>query len=717
MLNSFLARSYLETIELPLLILFVCLLCVLAISLFTSARRSKEFTFPGPISSVTHSLALSLTKGVILNKQSEYFERPPPIDHAWAEETERQLFNLRVTRLLFALIAMFAFLLAAGGGVWGALSISDRSCSTNIDCSFIPAKYLADLLKAGGYSGSILLFAVFGWATQNTRFYLHKSYYWLHIVAYDKGRSPSIGPDMPTVTESESTGEIVSSEFKAKTYGQILKSSLLIGGSSTLNIAIGLVRTKAMAIILGPSGFGLLGMYNSISELACSLSGMGINSSGVRQIAEAAGSDDVIRVSKTAIVLRRTSIFLGLLGASILLLLSNDIAFLTFGSAQYGDSVAMLACVVLFNTLAGAQGALIQGMRRIGDLAKLGFIGAIFGAVASIPIVYVFREDGVATSLVCVAMLNLLASWWFRRKINLQPVTVSPTELRGEQLALLKLGFALMTSSLMMTGTAYVVRILIVREVGVDAAGLFQSAWALGGFYVGLILQSMGTDFYPRLVGVAQDNQECNRLVNEQAQVSLLLAGPGVIATLTFAPLIILFFYSAKFVEAVEVLRWISLGIGLRVITWPMGFIIVAKSEQTILVAAEIAWTAVNLGLTWVCIDSFGLNGAGIAFFGSYVFHGLMIYPIVRRLSGFRWSAESRQIGFLFLLSISIVFCGFAFLPLMAAYTVGGIVMILSGFHSLSVLITLVSSDRVPRSVLKLLNVFRRGARGSTLVL
>ncbi len=35
------------------------------------------------------------------------------------------------------------------------------------------------------------------------------------------------------------------------TYGQILKSSALIGGSSVVNIAIGIVRTKAMAVLLG----------------------------------------------------------------------------------------------------------------------------------------------------------------------------------------------------------------------------------------------------------------------------------------------------------------------------------------------------------------------------------------------------------------------------------------------------------------------------------
>ena len=67
--------------------------------------------------------------------------------------------------------------------------------------------------------------------------------------------------------------------------------------------------------------------------------------------------------------------------------------------------------------------------------------------------------------------------------------------------------------------------------------------------------------------------------MNEQTLVGLLLAGPGVLATLTFAPLVIALFYSAKFGAAVGVLRWICLGAMLQVITWPMGFIIVAKGQ------------------------------------------------------------------------------------------------------------------------------------------
>ena len=74
---------------------------------------------------------------------------------------------------------------------------------------------------------------------------------------------------------------------------------------------------------------------------------------------------------------------------------------------------------------------------------------------------------------------------------------------------------------------------------------------------MGFILQAMAADFYPRLTSSAGDNTACNRLVNEQTLVGLLLAGPGVLATLTFAPLVISLFYTAKFGAAVGILRWI----------------------------------------------------------------------------------------------------------------------------------------------------------------
>ena len=480
-----------------------------------------------------------------------------------------------------------------------------------------------------------------------------------------------------------------------------------------VNILVGIVRTKAMAVLLEPAGFGLMGVYGSIANLAQSIAGMGINSSGVRQIAEAVGSGETERIARTAVVLRRISILLGIVGAVLLVVFSGQISTLTFGDDQHAVAVALLSLAVFFSLISGGQGALIQGMRRIADLARMGILGSFFGLLISIPLVYFLREEGVVPSLIGIAAMTIITSWWYSRKIQIRPPAMTTYQVRNEAVALLKLGFAFMASGVLTLGAAYAVRTMVLRLEGLEAAGYYQAAWTLGGLYVGFILQAMGTDFYPRLTGSAKDNAECNRLVNEQAQVSLLLAGPGVIATLTFASVAITLFYSEKFGAAVEVLRWICLGTTLQVITWPMGYIIVAKGEQKIFFWAEAAWTIVNIGLSWICLISFGLKGAGIAFFGSYVFHWLLIYLIVRRISGFRWAGTNRKARLIFLSLIAVVFCGFYVLQPMWAIGIGTLAVVLSSVYSIRVLLNLISLDQIPHPIKQLLVRFSVTRAGS----
>jgi PST family polysaccharide transporter len=365
--------------------------------------------------------------------------------------------------------------------------------------------------------------------------------------------------------------------------------------------------------------------------------------------------------------------------------------------------VALLSLAVLFGSITAGQTALIQGMRRISDLAMMGVLGALFGTVISIPLVYIFGERGVVPSLIAVAAMSILTSWWYSRKVQIQAPAMTGSQVRQEAAALLKLGFAFMASGFLMMGAAYAIRIMVVRKLGLEAAGLYQSAWTLGGLYVGFILQAMGADFYPRLTAVAEDNRECNRLVNEQAQVSLLLAGPGVIGTLTFAPLAIALFYSAKFGDAVGILRWLCFGTVLQVIAWPMGFIVLAKGAQKIFFWTELAAAIVQVVLAWFLVARFGLAGAGAAFFGLYVWHGLLIYLIVRRLTGFRWSAANRRIGLFFLSLITGVFCGFYALPFWVASSFGVAATLASGVYSVRTLLHLTSLERIPPPIRKLL--------------
>jgi enterobacterial common antigen flippase len=508
------------------------------------------------------------------------------------------------------------------------------------------------------------------------------------------------------VTTADSSPE--PDQGQSSTYGQILRSSAIVGGASALNLAVSILRTKAMALMLGPAGFGLMAAFTTIIDLVRCVAEMGVNNSGVRQIAESAGSDDSEQIARAVTVLRSVTLALGLFGALLLAVLSRPVAVLTFGDADYGVSVALLSLAVFFRIVAEGQGALLQGLRRIGELARLGVIGSLIGSAVSIGLVYWLREDGVAISLVAIAATSCLLSWWYSRKVRVATTHLTSSRWLEETGSLLRMGLAFMMSSLLTMGAAYVVRLLIIRDEGLHAAGLYQAAWAVGGIYVAFILQAMGTDFYPRLVAVANRDPECNRLVNEQTHVSLLLAGAGVVATLSFAPWALAVLYSAEFVASAETLRWVCLGMALRVVTWPLGYILVAKGKAVLFIGTDLIWAVTNVALTWLAMRTFGLVGAGVAFFGSYFVHLLLVYPIARKLSGFRWSKVVWRTGLAFAMLIAAVHAGFLLLDLRAALGIGASAFVLAAAFS-ALRLRRIAGDQIPsRRIGKLLALGRQ---------
>lgn len=503
--------------------------------------------------------------------------------------------------------------------------------------------------------------------------------------------------DTAVIVENAAPGLTPTTQARRKpSYRDILSSSALIGGSSAINVCIGVVRTKAMALLLGPAGYGVMGAYMQVAEVARSVAQMGLNGSGVRQIANAVSTGDMQRIGRTVRVLRWVSLLCGLVGAALLVTLAAPIATLTFGNDGHTSDVELLACSLFFTVVAGGQGALLQGMRRIADLAKIAVLGGLLGTALGIPLVYAFGEKGLVPTLVVMAGISLLTSWWYSRRIEVEVPPLDLATVASETTALLKLGVAFMASGLLMSGAAYAVRAIVLREAGLDAAGIYFAAWTLGGLYIGFVLQALGTDFYPRLVGAIQDHEECNRLVNEQAQVSLLLAVPGVVATLTLAPLAIALFYSAQFSGSISVLRWICLGMAVRVLTWPIGYIVVAKNAQALFLAIEVAWTVVNVGLTWWLVKAYGVDGAGMAFLGANVLHALAVYPIVHRLSGFEWSTINRKLAAQCFALITVTFAAFQALSPMQATAVGLITTLASSWICVRTLAALVSPERLP---------------------
>ena len=179
------------------------------------------------------------------------------------------------------------------------------------------------------------------------------------------------------------------------TYRQIAKATSLFGGVQAFQIIITIIKSKFVAILLGPTGMGIVGLLTSTTGLITGLTNFGLGTSAVKDISEANGTQDEIRISTVISVMRRLVWLTGLLGALITLIFSPFLSQITFGNNEYTIAFIWLSITLLFNQLSTGQLVLLQGLRRLQDLAKANLLGSIIGLLITIPIYYIWGFKGI----------------------------------------------------------------------------------------------------------------------------------------------------------------------------------------------------------------------------------------------------------------------------------------------------------------------------------
>lgn len=488
-----------------------------------------------------------------------------------------------------------------------------------------------------------------------------------------------------------------------KSYAQILKASSIMGGAAGINLLLGMVRVKFAAVFIGTTGVGLISSFGALQGLVGTLAGLGLQSSAVREIAAAVGKGDKQVVGRTVLTLRRLCWLTGLVGMGAMVLLSPLLSQLTFGHRDYTLDIAALGVIILFGNLSGGQMALIQGMRRIGDMARANIYGAAAGTVAAIGFYAALGLRGIIPTLVAVSAIQLALSFRFARRVPVPKVSLTWRQTFAEANGMVRLGLVMMWNGLMGSAVAYLTVTLITQHEGTHAVGLYSAAFALSGMFVNFVLGAMGADYYPRLTGVASDKPAMVRMVNKQTEIGLLLALPGLLATLALAPWILQIFYTREFLGAVELLQWFILGCLGRVISWPLGFVILALGKGRWFLLTETSFNLVHVALVALGLQLYGIEGVAIAFVVMYVGYIAAVLLVSRRLIGFRWSSECTRLGLLSLPVLGLIFTASRLLPLWPATALGLSLTLIASVLCLRGLVARVGSEhRIVRAITRL---------------
>lgn len=431
-------------------------------------------------------------------------------------------------------------------------------------------------------------------------------------------------------------------------YKQIAKSTSIFGGSQFANILLGIVRTKVLAVLLGTTGVGLSGMFQSITELMRSLTGLGLSFSSVKEIAEAKQSEDTERIGQTVTMLYRWLWFTGIFGMILTIGLSPWISDYVFGNRTHMLAICLLSFSVLAGTVSSGQLALLQGMRKIGSMAKSSLYGAIGGLITAIPLYWMFGLKGIVPALLAVSFIGLFFTWFFARRISVEHVVQSYRETLNRGGGMVKLGIYTVVSGLVSALTLFLLRSYILQSDGVGHVGLFQAVWSVSNMYMGGILTAMAADYYPRLCTMNGDDPKTVRFTNEQTRFVLIVATPLIVVMLLVAPPVLNLLYSNGFDAASTLLRWQIFGTFLKVIIWPLGFILLSKGRGARFLIVESTWFITYFVATRLLWPYYGLEAAGIAYVIAYVAYIPLVYWMVQPLCGFHFGTHNKWLITLF---------------------------------------------------------------------
>lgn len=437
----------------------------------------------------------------------------------------------------------------------------------------------------------------------------------------------------------------------------LFKSLSAIASSQIIIGALGVVRSKILALVLGPSGVGVFFTLQSTLEFATNLFSTGLNSSIVREVASVnENTDDELDLKRIVHGAHATSLLNGILGGVVIFLSADHISYLLFQNYDWNSELKILGGVIFLTLFFRANISILEGRRRVREYTTIGILSAFMSSVVSIIYVFMAKDQAIFLILITVPVVNLFILLLYRRLLIFSGFTVTWSEIKIIISRLYSFGSVFFIAGLVTLFTEYAVKLSIVKYLGFSSVGGYFAAFSVASIYPNLISGSLVRDFFPRLVEVNSEGSKANALINAQIELGLLLVLPGVLATIIFRGDLLNLLYSSHFLFATDLILLFVLGFVLRIVSWPMSYQLVASDSKYTFMAIEIMSNLLLLSFLIPGIYYFAILGVGVAFALQYFCYMLLLLIILWKKSAFKLGLLNRGLLMSFVGSVLIIF-------------------------------------------------------------
>lgn len=455
-------------------------------------------------------------------------------------------------------------------------------------------------------------------------------------------------------------------------YKTIAKSSGIIAIVQFFQMLFGLIRNKAIALLIGTRGFGIWSLYQTFLEMMTSFSTLGMDQSGVREIAKV--TEDLSAVRKTIFTFRTAILAISVVNSILVLIFADSISKLLFGTTHYSTGVSFLALTIILYAIAKSSYSILNAFHELKYIARSQILAAIIGSVIAVAIVYFTKDKFIAIALSVVILVLAAANTWYVLKLNIGREIPNLSEYKSilKQLAYIGIGFTV--AGLFSTVMTLLSREYLNSHYQLDSVGIYQASFTIANIYVGIILSAMGVDFMPRISKISYDNDGMNLMINQQIEFGVVVSSIGISIVILLAPIILTLLYTGEFVIGTTIIRWQILGVTLRVIAFPFSYSIIAKGKSIQYALTQIVFWMSDYLLLRLFSQIGGFKALGINYFVAYLLYLFITYYACYRNHAFSFTSTTIKAIFISIIFIVIIWISTFLLHSIWLYVVGGIV-------------------------------------------
>ena len=373
---------------------------------------------------------------------------------------------------------------------------------------------------------------------------------------------------------------------KESSYQHIFKYTGLFGGVQGLNILIGIVRNKIIALLLGPIGVGFISIYNTASVFLQNSTNFGLQMSGVRDVSRAFDSGNADALQEKIRILRLWSLIVGGIGFVATAMLCRALSEWAFSSGEYTIEFLLLAPIVAMAAIAGGETAILKATRRLKQLAQISVLGVVGSLMVSVPLYMKWGNDGIIPSLILIGIVQLLLAVVYSYRIYPLKLRCSKNDIL-EGRGMINVGIAFMLAGILNSGADFFVRTY-----------LGDISMSLAGFYN---------------VGVSNDTRKMNGAVNRQIEVSTIMISPLLVILMISLPILIPLLFSKQFIPVIGMTQLAIIAIQFRTLNLPVSYIMLAKGDSKSFLFNEFIYDILLIVNIILGYNNWGLDGTGLA--------------------------------------------------------------------------------------------------------